>query len=140
LFEICNVWLLGFRFGSSPDFPFDPLSGPGVTFNQATSKKKLFFFTCVTKVTVRAPHSSDFCTVITKIQHKMKANMGSIDKAVRVLLALAIVALYYTGQLNGIAATILLVLAGIFILTSFVGVCPLYLPFGISTRKKTSAK
>jgi len=70
----------------------------------------------------------------------MKANMGSIDKVVRVVLALTIAALYYAGQINGVAATILLVLAGIFILTSFIGVCPLYLPFGISTRKKTSTK
>jgi hypothetical protein len=66
----------------------------------------------------------------------MKANMGSIDKVVRIVLALVIGALYYFGELSGIAATILLILAGVFILTSFIGVCPLYLPFGISTKKK----
>ncbi|WP_339792379.1 DUF2892 domain-containing protein [uncultured Imperialibacter sp.] len=59
----------------------------------------------------------------------MKANMGSIDKAIRIVLALVIGALYYFGQL-------LLILAGVFILTSFIGVCPLYLPFGLSTKKK----
>ena len=66
----------------------------------------------------------------------MKANMSSIDKAIRIVLALIIGALYYFGLLSGMAATILLILAGVFILTSFIGVCPLYLPFGISTKKK----
>lgn len=103
-------------------------------------KKNTFFFRCVTKVTDRLLSASDFCTIITINLHTMKANMGSIDKVIRIVLALAIAALYFTGQINGVAATILLVLAGIFILTSFVGVCPLYLPFGISTKKKTSAK
>jgi hypothetical protein len=66
----------------------------------------------------------------------MKANMGTIDRVVRVLVALVIGGLYYMGQITGTAAIILLVLAGIFIATSFVSVCPLYLPFGISTKKK----
>ncbi|MCU0390837.1 MAG: DUF2892 domain-containing protein [Thermoflexibacter sp.] len=66
----------------------------------------------------------------------MKANMGMIDRVVRVLVALIIGGLYYMGQITGTAAIILLVLAGIFIATSFVSFCPLYLPFGISTKKK----
>lgn len=66
----------------------------------------------------------------------MKTNMGSIDKTIRIILALVVGLLYYFGHLSGLAATILLILAGVFILTSFVGVCPLYLPFGISTKKK----
>jgi hypothetical protein len=66
----------------------------------------------------------------------MKTNMGQIDKGIRIIIALTIGVLYYYGQLSGLAATILLILAGVFILTSFIGVCPLYLPFGISTRKK----
>jgi len=66
----------------------------------------------------------------------MKKNMGSIDKAVRILIAVAIIVLYFTHQISGTMAIIGLVLSGIFILTSFIGFCPLYLPFGISTRKK----
>lgn len=66
----------------------------------------------------------------------MKTNMGSIDKTIRIILALVVGVLYYFGHLSGLAATILLILAGVFILTSFIGVCPLYLPFGISTKKK----
>jgi hypothetical protein len=68
----------------------------------------------------------------------MKSNMGTIDKAVRILIAVAIIALYFTNILSGTVAIILLIFAGIFILTSFMSFCPLYLPFGISTRKKAS--
>jgi hypothetical protein len=66
----------------------------------------------------------------------MKKNMGTTDKVIRILAAVVIVALYYSGQISGTAATILLILSGIFILTSFVSFCPLYWPFGISTRKE----
>jgi len=64
--------------------------------------------------------------------------MGSIDKAIRILIAVIIGILYYMDILTGTAAIILLVLAGVFILTSFAGFCPLYWPFGISTRKKSA--
>jgi hypothetical protein len=66
----------------------------------------------------------------------MKKNMGSVDKVVRILVAILIIALYFGGQISGTVAIILLVLAGVFILTSFVSYCPLYSPFGISTVKK----
>lgn len=66
----------------------------------------------------------------------MKTNMGTVDKVVRVLVALVIAALYFMHEITGTAAIILLALAGIFIATSFMGFCPLYLPFGFSTRKK----
>lgn len=66
----------------------------------------------------------------------MKPNIGTVDKVVRILAAVVIVTLYFTEQISGIAAIVLLLVAGIFILTSFISFCPLYLPFGISTRKK----
>jgi hypothetical protein len=62
--------------------------------------------------------------------------MGTADKVVRILVAIAIVVLYFTNIISGTLAIILLVLAGVFILTSFMSFCPLYLPFGISTLKK----
>jgi hypothetical protein len=67
----------------------------------------------------------------------MKKNVGSLDKAIRVLLALLVGVLYFTGAIEGTTAVVLLVLAGIFILTSLISFCPLYLPFGISTCPKT---
>ena len=66
----------------------------------------------------------------------MKKNMGSADKIIRVLIAGLIVGLYWSGVLTGTLGIVLLVLAGVFVLTSFIGFCPLYAPFGISTCKK----
>ncbi len=66
----------------------------------------------------------------------MKKNMGLADKAIRILVAAVIAVLYFTHQISGTAAIVLGVLAIVFTLTSLVGTCPLYLPFGISTKKK----
>ncbi|MEO6832876.1 MAG: DUF2892 domain-containing protein [Chitinophagaceae bacterium] len=67
----------------------------------------------------------------------MKKNMGRTDRIVRILLALTIVILYFTHQISGSAAIILGILGIIFLATSYISFCPLYFPFGISTRKKT---
>ena len=61
----------------------------------------------------------------------MKQNMGTTDKVVRILVAIAIAVLYFTNQISGTVAIVLLVLAGVFILTSMLSFCPLYLAFGI---------
>lgn len=66
----------------------------------------------------------------------MIKNMGTADKAIRVLVALAIAIAYFAGILSGTTAVVLLVLAAVFLLTSLIGFCPLYLPFGIRTNKK----
>ena len=64
----------------------------------------------------------------------MKKNIGNLDKVIRVLVAILIFVLYLTNEISGTAAIVLLSLAGVFILTSFISICPLYLPFGISTK------
>lgn len=61
--------------------------------------------------------------------------MGILDKSVRVIIAIVVAVLYFTGQISGTVAAILGILAIVFILTSLVGTCPLYLPFGLSTKK-----
>ena len=69
----------------------------------------------------------------------MKKNMGSADRIIRVVLAIIMAVLYFTGTVSGTIGLVLLILAGIFVLTSFVSFCPLYAPFGIrtcSTEKK----
>jgi hypothetical protein len=66
----------------------------------------------------------------------MKKNMGTTDKVIRVLVAVLMIVLYLTHIISGTIAIIGLVLSGIFILTSFISFCPLYLPFKFSTRKK----
>ena len=62
--------------------------------------------------------------------------MGSTDKIIRIAAAVVIAVLYFTNTISGTLALILGVFAIIFIITSFVSVCPLYIPFGLSTRKK----
>lgn len=66
----------------------------------------------------------------------MKANMGTADKAIRIVVALIIAGLYFSHQITGTISIVLLALAGIFALTSLISFCPLYVPFGISTKKK----
>jgi hypothetical protein len=65
----------------------------------------------------------------------MKKNMGTIDKAIRILVAVTIAILFFAHVITGTLAIILVVLAAIFVLTSLVSFCPLYLPFGINTGK-----
>jgi len=66
----------------------------------------------------------------------MKKNMGTIDKSVRILIAAVVVLLFFTNVISGVLAYVLLAFAAVFVLTSFLSFCPLYLPFGLNTRKK----
>jgi len=65
----------------------------------------------------------------------MKKNMGTIDKVIRIVVAAIILVLYFTHVITGTLAVVLLILAGILVVTSLVGICPLYMLFGLSTRK-----
>lgn len=67
----------------------------------------------------------------------MKKNMGMVDRTVRTILAIVIAILYFTNQITGVAAIILGIFAVVFLLTSFMSFCPLYLPFKLSTMKKS---
>lgn len=68
----------------------------------------------------------------------MKKNMGFADRTIRSLLALLMIALYYFGVISGVLGIVLIALSVIFLLTSLVSFCPLYLPFGLSTSKPES--
>ena len=68
----------------------------------------------------------------------MKKNMGTLDRTIRIIVAIVIAALYYTGQISGTLAIVLGIVALVFVLTSLVGTCPAYLPFGLSTCKEQS--
>ena len=69
----------------------------------------------------------------------MKKNMGTIDRVIRILVAVVIIALYFMGEISGTVAIVLLVFAIVFIATSLASSCPLYLPFGINTAGKKKA-
>jgi len=66
----------------------------------------------------------------------MKKNMGTADRTVRILVALAIGYLYFSGRVGGTLGIILLIVAVVFLLTSLVGSCPGYIPLKFSTRGK----
>jgi glucan phosphoethanolaminetransferase (alkaline phosphatase superfamily) len=66
----------------------------------------------------------------------MKKNMGSADKIIRFILAAVFVYLWYAGIASGTLGIVLLVLAGVFVLTSLVSFCPLYTLVGIKTCKR----
>jgi Inner membrane protein YgaP-like, transmembrane domain len=63
----------------------------------------------------------------------MKMNMGKADRVIRVIVAAVILALYFTDILTGTLGIVLLVLSGVFLLTSLISFCPLYAIFGLKT-------
>ena len=65
----------------------------------------------------------------------MKKNMGKTDKGIRVIIAVIIALLYYFNIIEGAIAYVLMALAMVLLITSFINFCPLYVPFGISTCK-----
>ena len=65
----------------------------------------------------------------------MKKNMGSTDKVVRVLVAIAVALLVYIQVVTGTLTYILIAVAAIFVLTSAVSFCPVYSLFGLNTCK-----
>lgn len=66
----------------------------------------------------------------------MKKNMGTADRIIRTVVALAIAALYFTGRISGTVAIVLGVVAVMFLLSSLISWCPAYAPFGLSTCRK----
>jgi fatty acid desaturase len=65
----------------------------------------------------------------------MKKNMGSADRITRLVIAAIVAVLYFTNVITGILGIVLLVIAGVFVLTSLISFCPLYTLFGIRTCK-----
>jgi Protein of unknown function (DUF2892) len=63
----------------------------------------------------------------------MTKNMGGTDRIIRIAVAIIVLALYFTGIITGTFGIIALVVAGIFLLTSFVSICPLYSILGMNT-------
>lgn len=63
----------------------------------------------------------------------MKKNMGGADRIIRVLIAIVIAVLFITKVISGTLGIVLLIAAGVFVLTSLVSFCPLYTIFGIKT-------
>lgn len=63
----------------------------------------------------------------------MKKNMANTYRLIRILLAALVAVLYFTNTITGTLGIVLLVIAGIFVLTSFISFCPVYSLFGFNT-------
>ena len=70
----------------------------------------------------------------------MKKNMGSIDKLIRLAIAAIIVVLFFMKIISGTLGIVLLVIAGVSVLTSLISYCPLYPVVGLSTTKGEEKK
>ena len=66
----------------------------------------------------------------------MKKNMGTVDRLLRMVIAIVLGVLCFMNIIPGTLGLILFVVAIVFFGTSLIGFCPAYLPFGISTCKK----
>ena len=65
----------------------------------------------------------------------MKKNLGSVERILRVFVALVVTILYFTNQISGGAAVVLGVIAGAFVLTSSAGFCPIYASIRFLAKK-----
>lgn len=65
----------------------------------------------------------------------MNKNMGTIDRIFRIAIATVVGVLFFKGVITGWLAIVLGIVAIAFLLTGLVSTCPIYLPFGLSTRK-----
>ncbi|WP_367203796.1 DUF2892 domain-containing protein [Algoriphagus sp.] len=63
--------------------------------------------------------------------------MGNTDRAIRLVVAAILISLYFSEVLVGTIGIIALIVGVVFTLTSLVGFCPLYSPFGLNTCKRT---
>ena len=63
----------------------------------------------------------------------MKKNMGNVDKIIRIIIAVVFAVLYFTNTISGTLGLVLVVLAGVFVLTSLISFCPLYAILGLSS-------
>ena len=81
------------------------------------------------------------CIVVLSKRKAMKKNMGYTDRIIRVIMAVIFTTLYFSGSVTGTPGIVLIALSAVFLGTSIIGSCPLYIPLGISTlRKKTTSK
>jgi hypothetical protein len=65
----------------------------------------------------------------------MKRNMSNTDRIIRVVVAALFAYLYFSGTVAGTLGIVLVVLGAVFLLTSVIAFCPLYVPFKLNTNK-----
>ena len=65
----------------------------------------------------------------------MLKNVGTLDKSIRIIAAIAIAVLYFTGVIQGTLGIVLLIVGAVLLLTGLVNFCPLYTALGINSKK-----
>jgi hypothetical protein len=70
----------------------------------------------------------------------MKKNVGTIDKVIRIVFAIAVISLFLTNVITGVLGIVLLAVSAILVITSMVGVCPLYIVMGLNSAEKTTSR
>jgi len=65
----------------------------------------------------------------------MKKNVGSVDKIIRIIIAIVAIYVAYTGMVASPWNYVLYAVAAIMVLTTLAGTCPLFSIFGISSCK-----
>ncbi len=63
----------------------------------------------------------------------MKKNMGNADRIIRLIVAAVLAYLYFGGVVTGTLGIVLVVVGGVFVLTSLISFCPLYSLVGLNT-------
>ena len=66
----------------------------------------------------------------------MKKNLGQVDRAIRIMIALMVVGLYIPGILSGTFGIVMMILAVIFAVTGMISFCPMYYVFGLRSNKE----
>jgi hypothetical protein len=84
-------------------------------------------------------HGGNSCYYFKIKSNNMKPNMGTADRIIRILLAAVFAYLYFSGTVTGILGLILVILGGVFVLTSLISFCPLYTLVGMNTCSKKKA-
>ncbi|MCC5814484.1 MAG: DUF2892 domain-containing protein [Leptospira sp.] len=65
----------------------------------------------------------------------MIKNMGSLDRILRVGIAVVVAVLYFMEIITGTVAIAMLVIGAVMLATSLIGSCPLYIPFKLNTKQ-----
>jgi hypothetical protein len=65
----------------------------------------------------------------------MKKNMGTLDKGIRLAIAVIIIILNLTNVISGTLSAILVIIAILLVVTSFLSFCPIYTLFGWNSNR-----
>jgi hypothetical protein len=65
----------------------------------------------------------------------MKANESGLDRIIRAIAGIVLLALYFAGTVTGGLGIVVIVIGAILLLTGVVGFCPLYALLKINTKK-----